>query len=149
MSLNGRSLSAAIIVLICAAGTLVAQSERGTIAGTVTDASGSAIPAAKVIITNIATNEVVTTISTEAGDFTVPNLPIGTYNVRVEHPGFSSEVRSGITLNASGTVRVEAQLKIGETKTTVEVMATVAQLQTSDAKTSATVTNKMVDELHW
>jgi len=147
MLLYRRILCATIIATICGAGALFAQSERGTLAGTVTDASGAAIAAARITITNVETNDVLSSVSGETGDFTVPNLAIGRYNLRVEHAGFSSEVRSGITLNAAATVRIDVQMKVGETKTTVEVSATAAQLQTSDAKTSATVTNKMVDEL--
>ena len=115
--------------------------------GAVTDASGAAIPSARITITNTGTQAAVSTVSGETGAFAVPNIPIGIYTVKVEHEGFSSEVRSNITVNASATVRVDAQLRLGETKTTVEVQANAAQLQTSDAKTSATVTNQMVDQL--
>src|SRR5215831_4751648 len=137
----------ALLILLSGAALLFAQSERGTISGSVTDASGAAIPGSKITITNVATNESFSSVSSDSGDFTVPNIPIGQYNVRIEHAGFSSELRKDIVINASATVRVEAQLKVGETRTTVEVTATAAQLQTSDAKTSSTVTNKMVDEL--
>jgi hypothetical protein len=147
MSLGKISLCPTVVGLFFCAIQLLAQSERGTIVGVVTDASGAAIPNARITVTNVATQVAISTITSETGDFTVPNVPIGIYSVRIEHPGFSSEVRHNITLNASATVRVDAQLKLGETRTTVEVQANAAQLQTSDAKTSATVTNKMVDEL--
>jgi hypothetical protein len=142
-----KSAKRLLPLLLIAAAAAFAQSERGTISGTVTDASGAAVPGAKITITNTGTNETLSTITGETGDFTIPNLQIGRYNVRVEREGFSSEARSGITLNASSNVRVDASLKPGETKTTIEVAAAAVQLQTTDSKTSATVTNKMVDEL--
>src|SRR5689334_9209202 len=117
-----RAIFAALLFL-GACLNLFGQSERGTFAGTVTDASGAAIPGAKVTITNVNTQEVITTVSNDTGDFTVPNIPIGNYNVRIEREGFNSELRSNITMNASATVRVDAQLKLGETRTTVEVQA--------------------------
>jgi hypothetical protein len=134
--------------LLCLAGTILfAQSERGTISGTVTDSTGAAVPQAKVTVTNLDTNTVVSTMSNASGDYTLPNLPTGTYNARFEKEGFASAGRNGIKLDASATARADATLSVGTTKQTIEVMATAAQLQASDAKTSATVTNQMVDQL--
>ena len=76
-------LSAAVRVivttfLLCLSGAvLFAQSERGTISGTVTDSTGAAVPQAKVTVTNLATNTVVSTLSNASGDYTLPNLPTG------------------------------------------------------------------------
>jgi hypothetical protein len=123
------------------------QSERGTIAGSVTDPSGAAVPNAKVTATEMSTNVATGTVTNDAGDYTLPNLPAGQYNVRVEREGFNSSVRTGITLNASATVRADATLAVGSTRQTVEVMAAAAQLQASDGKTSSTITNEMVDRL--
>jgi Carboxypeptidase regulatory-like domain len=134
--------------LLCLFGVvLFAQSERGTIAGTVTDSSGAAVPQAKVTVTDMATNTVVSTVTTAAGDYTLPNLPTGLYNARFEKEGFASVGRNGIKIDASATVRADATLTVGSTKQTIEVMATAAQLQASDSKTSATVTNQLVDQL--
>src|SRR5262249_21763979 len=64
------------------------QSERASISGTVTDSSGAVVPGAKVVVTNPATNATLTTMTTESGDYTAPNLSAGSYTVRVEHAGF-------------------------------------------------------------
>ena len=140
-------VSAVTLFLTLSAVALLGQSERGTITGTVTDSTGAAVPQAKITATSDATNVAATTSSNEAGDYTLPNLPAGQYTVRIEKEGFSSSVRSGIKLDASSTARADAALAVGSTKQTVEVTATAAQLQASDAKTSATVTNQMVDQL--
>ena len=134
--------------LLCLSGVvLYAQSERGTISGTVTDSTGAAVPQAKVTVTDVATNNVVTTLTNATGDYTLPNLPIGQYNAHFEKEGFAAAGRNGITLNAAATVRADATLAVGTTKQTIEVMATAAQLQASDSKISATVTNQLVDQL--
>jgi Carboxypeptidase regulatory-like domain len=126
---------------------LFGQSERGTISGTVTDASGAAVPQAKVNAINIDTNIAVATVTNETGDYALPNLAAGKYTIRVEKEGFTSAAVTGITLDASSSVRADAHLTVGSTRQTVEVMAAAVQLQTSDAKTSSTVTNQMVDQL--
>src|SRR5450432_2713328 len=137
----------ATLSLLVLVASLFGQSERGTITGTVTDTSGAAVPQAKITATETGTNVAVTVQSNETGDYTLPNLPIGLYSVRIEKEGFTSSVRSGVKLDASATARADASLAVGSTATTVEVTATAAQLQASDAKTSSTVTNRMVDEL--
>ena len=137
----------ALALLLASATFLFAQSERGTVSGTVTDASGAAVPGAKVTVTNTATNFPSTAATTESGDFTVPNLPVGQYSVRVEKDGFKPSVRSGLTLNAASSIRVDVSLEVGTSQQTVEVTADAQQLQTETAKTSVTVNNKLVDDL--
>jgi len=63
---------------------LFAQSERGTITGTVRDASGAIIPGAKVVLANTQTGLNFTAPTNANGEYTVPQLQVGTYTVRVE-----------------------------------------------------------------
>ncbi len=127
--------------------SLFAQSERGAISGTVRDTTGAVIPNARVTVTNTATNTTVTLPTNEAGEFTAPSLPVGVYTVRAEKEGFRPTVLSGLTVNAASNIRADATLEVGATQTAVEVTAAQVQLQTNDAKSSVTVTNKLVDEL--
>lgn len=124
-----------------------AQSERGTITGTVQDASGAVIPAAKVVLTNTQTGVAFTTVTNDAGDYTVPQLQVGIYTVRVEKDGFRPASVAGLTLNASATVRADATLEVGAAAQAVEVSASAMALATENAKTSVTMNNKLVDEL--
>jgi hypothetical protein len=126
---------------------LVAQSERGTISGSVTDASGAVIPAARVTVTNPSTNTTFTTVTTEAGDYTVPALSPGQYNVRIEKDGFKAAIRTNVTVNASSNTRADIALEVGVATQAIEVRAATLTLQTEDAKASTTITNKLVDEL--
>src|SRR5260221_1333787 len=86
------------------------QSERGTIQGSVQDSSGAVIVNARVTVTNDGTNVRTNTLSNAAGDYVVASLPPGAYTLRVEKEGFKAAVVSGITLNASATIRVDATL---------------------------------------
>jgi hypothetical protein len=124
-----------------------AQTDRGIINGTITDSSGAGIPGATVAVTNVATGVGFGTESTSTGDFTVPNLPVGTYSLRVTRDGFKAAVRNDILVTAGGTVTANVLMELGAVTETVQVAATAELLQTSTAKVSTAVANKMVDEL--
>lgn len=144
------SFRSSILVIGCillAGVGLFAQSERGTISGLVQDSSGAVVPAARVTITNTATNAQFTTNSTDAGDYTAPNLAAGQYSVRVEKEGFKPALRTNVTLNAASSVRVDVGLEVGTAEQAIEISATAELLQTENAKSSTTITNKLVDEL--
>ena len=126
---------------------LHAQSERGTITGTVRDASGAIVPGAKVVLTNTQTGVKFTANSNAAGEYTVPQLQVSTYSVRVEKEGFRPSTTTGLTLNASATVRVDTTLEVGPATQAVEVSASALALSTENAKSSVTINNKLVDEL--
>src|ERR1700732_5528096 len=76
-----------------------AQVSTGTIAGTITDATGAVTSGAKVTATNTATGIATTSESTAAGLYTVPNLQPGPYTVTVEAPGFAEEIANDINLS--------------------------------------------------
>jgi hypothetical protein len=135
---------------ICLSLTLLllhAQSERGTITGTIRDASGAIVPGAKVVLTNTLTGVSFTAPSNDSGEYTVPQLQVGTYTVRVEKDGFRPASVTGLVLNASATVRADATLEVGAAAQAVEVSASALALSTENAKTSVTMNNKLVDEL--
>lgn len=137
----------ATVLLFGAAACLQAQSDRGTITGTVQDASGAVVPGAVVTLTNTLTGATMKIPTNDAGDYTAPQLPPGVYTVRVEKEGFRPASLTGLELNASATVRADATLEVGAAVQAVEVSASALSLSTENAKTSVTVTNKLVDEL--
>lgn len=136
-----------IAVVSLALGCALAQSERGGITGVVTDSTGGHIAGAPVVITNKATNTESRVATTAAGEYSAPNLSPGVYRIEITAPGFRRFVQDGVTLTAGATVRVDAQLQIGQVNETVEVLAQAPQMQTENAKISTAVENKLVDEL--
>ena len=136
----------AAMLLLCSIAAF-AQSERGTIQGSVKDSSGAVVVGARVTVTNADTNSAVNFTSGETGDFAIPSLQAGMYTVRVEKEGFRPSVISRLALNAGTNVRADVTLEVGSTTTAVEVEASALQLSTESAKSTAAVTNKMVDEL--
>ncbi len=126
---------------------LLAQTDRGTISGIVTDSAGAAVSGASVAITNAATNTTFTIRSADTGEFAAPNLTVGQYRVEVTQPGFKRFVRAQIIVAAGGSVRVDAQLQLGQVSETIEVQSSSVQVQTENVKITTAVSNKMVDEL--
>src|SRR5438034_7935705 len=83
-----RIVSTTILILVLACAGF-AQSDRGTLTGTVTDPAGAVVPAAKVTIKNLDTGAGSATVTTETGNYTVPGLAAGLYELSVESPGFN------------------------------------------------------------
>lgn len=115
----------------------LAQSERGTIRGTVTDATGAAVVGATVTAVNTGTGVRTTTVSTDAGNYTIPSLPAGTYSVEAEQTGFKKLVRENVRVEVSGTVGLDLSLQIGEVneRVVVEAAAPLLKSETSDVTT--------------
>src|SRR5579871_5700080 len=100
-----------------------AQTFRGTILGTVTDNSGAVIAGATVTVKNTATGLARTTQTGGDGGYSIPELPIGTYDVSVTQTGFQTFVAKGVSVDVAGERRVAAAMKPGEVATKVEVSA--------------------------
>src|SRR6202522_235188 len=139
---------AALCVWIWFAGAFAsAQSDRGSVSGTVTDPSGSGITGAKVTVTNTAMGTQNSTVTTGVGQYTVPELPAGTYAVTVVAPGFTTLVRSGITVSVGETARVDLQLGVGQGNITVTVTEDAPLLQIDSPQNNLEVSTKDMNEL--
>lgn len=103
----------------------------GTIRGTVTDATGAAVPDATVKVENPATGFSVTVTTTTEGTFIVTQLLPGTYTVTISKAGFKTFTQAGIELHAAQTFVVTAQLEVGQVSQTVEVTAPPLQIDTT------------------
>src|SRR5262245_18490344 len=115
------------------------QALKGTILGTVSDASHAVMPAVDVNITETNTNFRRSQTTNESGFFAFANLDPGTYRVEVAHPGFRKLQRSGIVLEANSTVRTELELAPGDVTSVIEVSGEAAVLQTDRADTGAKI----------
>ena len=117
-----RTRRVLVFVLLAVAG-LSAQTFRGTILGTITDPSGAVVAGAKVTAKNTGTGLERSTETSGDGSYSIPELPIGTYNVTVTQQGFQTFVATGVTVDVATERRVDAALKTGEISTKVEVSA--------------------------
>src|SRR5437899_2337617 len=103
-----RILAIALLALFLAAPRPGSAQATGTISGTVRDSSGAVVPGAKITATNEGTNLTRSVEADDAGQYIVPQLPVGAYQVRVDKAGFASFAQNGISLQANTTVQVDA-----------------------------------------
>ena len=124
---------------------LFAQSSAtGTLKGTVTDASGAVLPGASVTVLNKATSLTQTSVSTTAGEWTIPTLPVGRYDVTVELDGFKKATQPDVLVEAGVARQLNVSLEVGALSETVTVQADVPLVV---ATTAATFRRIAADEL--
>jgi hypothetical protein len=128
-------------------GSFQALAQEATVVGTVTDASGAAVPNVKITITNTDTSVVTTSSSNEVGQYVVPHLPVGHYTVKAQGQNFkASEVR-GITLAVADRRRVDFSLEVGATQETVTVEAAAVTTQSDSNEVSTLITGTQISQL--
>lgn len=118
----------------------------GDIVGSVTDATGAAISNAQVTVTSEATGQAKAVTTSAAGQYRVPLLPPGSYKISVTASGFQTSVFT-VTVAAGTTTSGDAKLTVGQSTTTVNVMAEAPLLHTDDAQVSTTFDLQQVQNL--
>ncbi|HEV3333687.1 MAG TPA: TonB-dependent receptor [Bryobacteraceae bacterium] len=132
------------IGVVCAA---FAQSDRGTITGTVSDPAGAVIANAAVEAKNIATGAVYNAASSATGNYTVAQLPAGNYELTVTVPGFKKYVRGGLTVEVAGTARIDALMEVGSNTESVTVEAAAPLLKTEGGEVSHNISTSTLEDL--
>src|SRR5215475_6181526 len=114
------------LALVCAyafcATMTIAQTDRGSIRGTITDPSSAVLAGATVTATNPATGVSFTAKTTTAGTYNIAALPSGTYRVEVGQPGFTT-VRTNVVVDVGNVVGLDLRLEVGSSTQTVSVEA--------------------------
>lgn len=147
-----RTRLTAFLILLAVALPLVggiayAQSDRGSIGGTILDPSAAVVPGAKVTATNLGTGLTQTTQSGSGGDYRVPFVPIGIYSVTVEHPGFNTWQSTNVVVNVNTSVTVDAHLSIGTAATTVTVTDAPPLISEEGLNLGKVMNNKLIMDL--
>ncbi len=142
-----RHVARLFSVILLLTGSLAAQSDRGTLTGTIMDPGGAVIPGAAITLTNPETGVVNRTESTATGAYAIPSVPAGTYELSVESEGFNRHVQPGIRLQVAQTARVDVTLQIGSVSESVTVTSAAPLLKTEDAAQSTTLQREQLNEL--
>jgi hypothetical protein len=140
----------AFVALLCSLwlpATTRAQVAGATLSGTVTDQSGAVIPQAAISIRNIDTGITRTGTASAAGFYSVPNLLPGTYEIKTTAQGFSTEVKTGVTLTVGEQQVLDFTLQVGKTSQTVVVTTEAPNVELASSSISATVNSTTVREL--
>jgi hypothetical protein len=135
---------ALILALVFSA---AAQSFEASLTGRVTDASGAVTARARVEVTNIATGRTTSVVTNDAGIYTAPGLPPGSYEVTVEHPGFKKFVERGITLQLDQKARLDLTLAVGIVTEAVEVRTEAPLLNSESGAKGQVIDNHEILDL--
>ena len=146
-SRNRVVLFVSVLFFAAASSALFGQAGTASISGRITDASNAAVPAASVAVKNTGTSASQTTVSDAEGRYTIPELPIGTYDIQVSKAGFQTSVQTGITLTVGSSPVIDLQLTVGQSTQTVTVSAEASQVETTSAAISSLVNSTQMREL--
>ncbi len=134
----------AALALPCAA---MAQINRGSITGIVTDPSGAVVPDVAIAITNEGTGVTTHLTTNESGIYTLPFVEPGSYKLVAVKEGFKQYLRSRIVVAVGSTVRADVQMAIGSKTETLVVTGQAPELERESSDTGTTITSRDVEDL--
>jgi hypothetical protein len=134
------------LVVFLAAGVF-AQSFRGNLAGTTTDASGAALPGASLQLDSPSTGLSRTDKSSASGNFLFADLPVGIYTLTVSAPGFQTKKIDSIEIAISLTTNLNVQVTVAQQTSTVEVSAAAVSVDATSSSLTAVVNTATVQDL--
>ena len=127
--------------------SFAAMGQEATIVGTVTDASGAAVPNVNITATNVESGVARTIQTNAAGQYVVPDLKIGHYSVKAEAKGFKAAEQKNVALQVGDRDRIDFQLQVGEVQETVTVEANPVRVQTDSGEQSSVITGQQISQL--
>lgn len=131
--------------LLCVLSFAAAQEYRSTISGLITDPQGAVIPKAAITLTEKSTGSQFKSDSGESGQYTLPLIPPGLYELRVETPSFKKYVRSNVTVSTNQRIVLDIALELGNVTETVSVTAEAPLVNTGTASVGQVITTNQVE----
>src|SRR5215831_11027788 len=128
-----------VAFLFVASGVAFAQGDRGTITGTVADPANAVVGGASIEAKNSESGATYTAATTETGNYTLAQLPAGSYQMTVTLPGFKKYVRQNVVVAATQTVRLDVELQVGAAEESITVNEDVPLLNTETGEISHTI----------
>src|SRR6185369_6760623 len=142
--MRSGTLIACILALSVA---VLAQTDRGTITGAISDPTGAAAADAKVEAKNTNTGATYNVASSATGNYTFAQLPAGTYEMTVQVPGFKKFIRENVVVQVASTVRVDVPLEVGSITESVTVSDTTSLLKTESGEVSHNFDTNRLNQL--
>ncbi|PYV15423.1 MAG: hypothetical protein DMG07_09790, partial [Acidobacteria bacterium] len=137
----------ALVLCVVLGGPAPAQVLYGSLTGNVTDASGGAVPGARVEALNAGTGIAKEAVTDDRGAYLFTDLQTGAYKLTVSAPSFRTVVQERVAVNANTVVRVDTHLEISQVAESVTVTSEAARLQTDRAEVSAQLETSQVTDL--
>src|SRR6266545_3793586 len=144
---TARMISCLTLLCISLAVQVSAQVNNASLTGLVTDSAGAVVPNASVKVKNKATDVESVATTDSSGYYTFASLPVGTYTVTIELPGFKKAVHENINLEVGQKARIDTTLEVGTVTESVVVGAAPQLLTTQEATTGGVIENRMVAQL--
>src|SRR5215831_5632852 len=141
------SLVTLLVIVAMTSGPAKGQAVNATLLGTVTDSSGAAVAGAKIIITEVKTGVAHSATTNESGNYEVPDLAPGVYEVAAERQGFKKAVHKDVEVLVNTDTRINLVLEPGTAQETVVVTAEIPVLQTDRADVGAKIESVQVTDL--
>jgi hypothetical protein len=138
------TLAALIVLANC---PVFAQGSTAAITGTVTDTSGAVLPGTMVSVKHLETGLTRVTESDASGNYTIPSLPVGEYELTAEKMGFQRELRRGINLVVAQEAVVNLTLQVGSIVQQVTVTEAAPLVNTTATSTSGVISEQQIKEL--
>lgn len=132
-----------LILPLCLAGAAWAG-VGGSISGTIKDPSGAAIAKGSVTLVNANTGAKESTIADGRGTFTFPVLPVGSYVLQVDQPGFQPYRRTGIVLDANGALLLDVVLHVGNRTDAITITDASVHVETSSSQMGEVITSEQM-----
>jgi hypothetical protein len=123
------------------------QGDRGTITGTVTDPTGAVVAGARVTAQNVETRNVLETVTTPTGNYTLLQVPVGAWDVIVQAAGFKQFRSLKNIIEVAQTIKVDVSLELGGATESIAVQAEAVAIRTESSDVTTTVNNQMFVEL--
>jgi hypothetical protein len=136
-----------VLAFVVSQARLHAQLLYGAMVGNVTDSTDSVIVGATVVVEDPSTGLKRETTTSEKGEYSFTNVPVGTYNVSISKEGFKGFIRPQLAIGAGAQVRVDAKLDLGQVSEKVEVKEDAAVLQTDRADVKGNVESSQMRDL--
>ena len=145
---NRATLRWMLMVLMTVSGvSTVVFAQQATIVGTVTDPAGASLPNVNITATNIDSGIAKTIQTNSAGQYVIPDLNIGRYNLKAEATGFKVTEQKNVAVQVGDRDRIDFQLQVGEVQETVTVEANPVRVQTDSGEQSSVITGQQISQI--
>ena len=128
-------------------GAAVAQSDRGTLAGTILDSSGAVVSGAAITVAGVDTGTAYNAVSSSSGAYRIQDMKLGAYNVKVAMTGFKTAERTGVVIQVNTVSALDITLATGDIKETMTVTADAPAIQTESSDIGTVVGTRQIEEL--
>jgi hypothetical protein len=145
--IDSKKFRLALFALLALAMPSLAQTDRATLEGTVTDPSGGIISGARVKISAVETDLTETRTTNPSGAYRFPAIAIGQYTVSVSNSGFKTKEIEGVELQVGQTRTLDVTLEIGQASEKVEIKAEAGPAERSTAEISTVIRTDQVANL--